>query len=95
MQKQQAPKGVPEMSASELGDHWQAEVDRLLEVHSGLRIANENMVPGRKWTSNEAAQYATYQEWAKENGWPTRRMDQWGTEYEKRHKRNSKRPCWF
>lgn len=70
------------MSASELVNHWQAEVNRLLAVHRGCRIANENMDPGRKWTGDETAHYAIYQEWAMENGRPTRPIGKSVLEYE-------------
>lgn len=82
MHKQQRPKEVSEMSASELVNHWQAEVDRLLEVRAGFRLANENMVPGRKWTRDEAAQYAMNNDPAKENRSQTRIMNEWVIEYE-------------
>lgn len=82
MHKQQRPKEVSEMSASELVGHWQAEVDRLLDVRCGFRIANTNMDSGRKWTSNEAAQYSMYREWANVNGWPTEAMKTWDREFD-------------
>ena len=79
MHKQQRVKEVSEMSASELVDHWQAEVNRL---RAGFRLAKENMVPERKWTRDEAAQYAMNNDPAKENRSQTQIMYEWVTEYE-------------